>query len=60
VHSAEAPLPEALDAAVLSPIFPAGGASAIKPALGVEALKAVAMRRPVYAWAGSMRRPSAA
>lgn len=52
VHSAEGPFPDALDAVVLSPIFPAGGASAIKPALGVDALKAVARRRPVYALGG--------
>ncbi len=52
VHSADAPIPDALNAVVLSPIFPAGGASAVKPALGVEALRAVASRRPVYALGG--------
>ena len=39
VHSAEAALAcRDLDAVVLSPIFPAGGASSAKPALGMEAL----------------------
>jgi thiamine-phosphate pyrophosphorylase len=52
LHSADAPLPEDLDAAVLSPIFPAGGASAIKPALGVKALKTMTARKPVYALGG--------
>ncbi|WP_207869999.1 thiamine phosphate synthase [Brevundimonas goettingensis] len=52
VHAVETPAPEALDAVVLSPIFPAGGASAVKPALGVEALTAMARRRPVYALGG--------
>jgi len=51
-HSAEGPFPDALDAVVLSPIFPAGGASAVKPALGVGALKVVAKGRPVYALGG--------
>jgi thiamine-phosphate pyrophosphorylase len=52
VHSADTPLPDELDAVVMSPIFPAGGASAVKPALGVEALNTVALRRPVYALGG--------
>ncbi len=43
---------EGLDAVILSPIFPAGGASATKPALGAEALRAVAARRRVYALGG--------
>ena len=51
-HSTDDALPEGLDAVVLSPIFPAGGASAIKPALGAETLKAMAARRPVYALGG--------
>ncbi|HEX8471612.1 MAG TPA: thiamine phosphate synthase [Brevundimonas sp.] len=41
-----------LDAVILSPIFPAGGASAVKPSLGIEALIAVSARRPVYALGG--------
>jgi thiamine-phosphate pyrophosphorylase len=41
VHSVEAALAARdLDAVILSPIFPAGGASAGKPALGVEAMRA--------------------
>lgn len=41
VHSVEAALvARDLDAVILSPIFPAGGASAGKPALGVEAMRA--------------------
>jgi thiamine-phosphate pyrophosphorylase len=51
-HSPEAPIAEALNAVVLSPIFLAGGGSAARPALGVEALKPVATRRPVYALGG--------
>jgi thiamine-phosphate pyrophosphorylase len=51
-HGADAAVPDDLDAAVLSPIFPAGGASAVKQALGVEALKALASRRFVYALGG--------
>ena len=44
----------ALDAAVLSPVFAAGGASAARPALGVEAFSALAARlsRPAYALGG--------
>lgn len=39
VHSVEAALgARDLDAVVLSPIFAAGGASAVRPALGIEAL----------------------
>ena len=43
-----------LDALVLSPVFPAGGASAAKPALGVEAFSAAvrASLLPVYALGG--------
>jgi thiamine-phosphate pyrophosphorylase len=43
-----------LDALVLSPIFPAGGASAVKPPMGVEALRrcADAAGLPVYALGG--------
>ena len=52
-HSvAQAIAAKGLDAVVLSPIFPAGGASAAKPALGTEALIAVAARRGVYALGG--------
>lgn len=52
-HSVEqAVATEGLDAVVLSPIFPAGGASAAKPSLGVDALAAVAAHRPVYALGG--------
>lgn len=52
-HSVRAALTAGnLDAVVLSPIFPAGGASALKPALGVEALAIVSARRPVYALGG--------
>jgi thiamine-phosphate pyrophosphorylase len=41
VHSVEAALgARDLDAAILSPIFPAGGASRVKPALGLDALRA--------------------
>jgi thiamine-phosphate pyrophosphorylase len=45
---------EGLDALVLSPIFPAGGASAVKPPLGVEALRrsTIAAGLPVYALGG--------
>lgn len=39
VHSAEAALAARdLDAVVLSPVFPAGGASGVKPALGLDQL----------------------
>lgn len=52
-HSVEAALAdENLDALVLSPIFPAGGASAGKRALGIESLITVSARRPVYALGG--------
>jgi thiamine-phosphate pyrophosphorylase len=51
VHSTDVGA-DGLDALVLSPIFPAGGASAMKPALGVDALKAVAARQSVYALGG--------
>lgn len=55
VHSVEAAeRARDLDAVVLSPIFPAGGTSAARPALGLDAL-AEACRRsavPVYALGG--------
>jgi len=52
-HSVEAALIAGdLDAVVLSPVFPAGGTSAAKPALGAEVLKTVAARRAVYALGG--------
>lgn len=43
-----------LDALVVSPVFPAGGASAGKAALGVERLSALstALARPLYALGG--------
>ncbi|WP_312146936.1 thiamine phosphate synthase [Brevundimonas sp.] len=43
-----------LDALVLSPIFPPGGASAAKPALGIEGFRAMAAIAPcpVYALGG--------
>lgn len=43
-----------LDAFVLSPVFPAGGASSAKPALGVEAFRAAvgSSLLPVYALGG--------
>ena len=43
---------EGLDAVVLSPIFPAGGLSSVKPVLGVETLKTVAAHWSVYALGG--------
>lgn len=45
---------EALDAVVLSPVFAAGGASSVKPALGVEGFSALAalLGRPAYALGG--------
>lgn len=45
---------EGLDALVLSPVFPAGGPSAARPALGVEGFRGRvdAARRPVYALGG--------
>jgi thiamine-phosphate pyrophosphorylase len=52
-HGGAAPS-EPLDALVLSPIFPAGGASAGRPALGVAefARRAGTVGRPVYALGG--------
>lgn len=43
-----------LDALVLSPVFPAGGASATKPALGIEGFRAMAAVAacPAYALGG--------
>lgn len=54
VHSVEAALAARdLDAVVLSPIFPAGGASGERPALGLEALsRASAATTPVVALGG--------
>ena len=55
VHSAEALVKAAgLDAAVLSPVFAAGGASADRPPLGVNAFRALAEAAvvPVYALGG--------
>ena len=50
------PMPDltGLDALIVSPVFPAGGASAGKPPLGVERLKALtaATDRPIYALGG--------
>ena len=50
------PLPDltGLDALIVSPVFPAGGASAGKAPLGVERLKALtaATDRPIYALGG--------
>lgn len=49
---------EALDAVVLSPLFAAGGASSVRPPLGVEAFAALATRlktrlnQPAYALGG--------
>lgn len=54
-HSAEALAAAShLDAAVLSPVFPAGGASAARPSLGVERFSQLARSapRPVYALGG--------
>lgn len=52
-HGESAP-PEGLDALVLSPVFPAGGASAAKPSLGVAGFRARAEEAgaPVYALGG--------
>ncbi|GAW42323.1 Thiamine-phosphate synthase [Brevundimonas sp. SH203] len=52
-HGEAAP-PTGLDALVLSPVFPAGGASASKPALGVDgfATHAAQANAPVYALGG--------
>lgn len=53
VHSVDQALAAGgLDAAVLSPIFAAGGASAAKAALGTGALTEVSGIRPVYALGG--------
>lgn len=53
VHSVEAALAaRGLDAVVLSPIFPAGGASANRPALGVERLAEAARGPRVIALGG--------
>jgi thiamine-phosphate pyrophosphorylase len=54
VHSVEAALAARdLDAVILSPIFPAGGASASRPALGVEAILAACVgSTPVLALGG--------
>ncbi|MBU1385923.1 MAG: thiamine phosphate synthase [Alphaproteobacteria bacterium] len=55
VHSAAALAgAEGLDAAVMSPVFAAGGASAARPALGVEAFAALVRQTaiPVYALGG--------
>ncbi|QTN19951.1 thiamine phosphate synthase [Brevundimonas sp. AJA228-03] len=53
VHSVEAALAARdLDAVVLSPVFPAGGASSARTALGVQALADVAANRPVIALGG--------
>lgn len=53
VHSVDAALAACdLDAVILSPVFPAGGASFTKVALGVSALSAVANVRPVIALGG--------
>ena len=52
-HSSEvACSAHALDAVVLSPVFPAGGASTSRPPLGVCAVAQVARRRPVIALGG--------
>ena len=53
-HLPEGAAPDGLDALVLSPIFPAGGTSSVKPALGVEAIGAVVRSTglPVYALGG--------
>lgn len=54
VHSVEAALAARdLDAVLLSPVFPAGGASAAKPALGLDALRAASISAtPVIALGG--------
>ena len=53
-HGAGTPVTAGLDALTLSPVFPAGGASAAKPALGVEAfrMRAADAGLPVYALGG--------
>jgi thiamine-phosphate pyrophosphorylase len=55
VHSQEAlARTEGLDAAVLSPVFPVGGASGMRPALGVAGFRALAggSAVPVFALGG--------
>ena len=55
VHALDAMhAPPALHALVLSPVFAAGGASGLRPALGIAALAAAAVRAPcpVYALGG--------
>ncbi|NBB64145.1 thiamine phosphate synthase [Pseudomonas sp. ODNR1LW] len=53
-HGAASPRVEGLDALVLSPIFQAGGASAVRPALGLEGFRSRVrtVDRPVYALGG--------
>jgi thiamine-phosphate pyrophosphorylase len=52
VHSAAAlGAATGLDAAVLSPVFPAGGASAHRPALGLEAFRELVRASPVPVYA---------
>lgn len=53
-HGKETPPVAGLDALILSPVFPAGGASADKPPLGIEGFKALVRRAalPVYALGG--------
>lgn len=54
-HGAEALVPSpGLHASVLSPVFPAGGASARRPALGPARFRALVLQaaRPVYALGG--------
>jgi thiamine-phosphate pyrophosphorylase len=48
------PVTDGLDALILSPVFPAGGASAVKPALGLEEfrIRAAEANLPVYALGG--------
>lgn len=52
-HGAEPPA-SSVEALILSPVFPAGGASATKPALGAPAFKTLVQRAgvPVYALGG--------
>ena len=49
-HGESAP-PEGLDALVLSPVFPAGGASAAKPSLGVAGFRARAEEAGAHVYA---------
>ena len=53
-HGVEALSAPGLDAFVLSPVFPAGGASAVRPALGLERFgeRVRAAAAPVYALGG--------